>query len=192
MSRAFTLVELMVSIALTTIVVFFLYRALSNQEQANEIIAKNVHEISKKEKLYHLLFRDISKATSIQSEPLFNKSYSILLMRTSNSLHQIPNPYVAYFVHEKNLTLVRLESAYPIKFPVDYEKVKYIFADPLIAQTKKFVVLDSSAAGGSTQRELLPGERPRGEKKDKNATASKEYLIFFKWEKEKLLMDIRK
>ena len=188
--RAFTLVELMVSIALTTIVVFFLYKALSTQEQANEIIAKNVEVISKKEKLYHLLFRDISKATGIATEPVFNKNYALLFLQTTNSLHQIPHPYVAYFVHENNKTLVRLESAYPIKFPVDYEKVKYIFADPLIGQTQKFIVLDSETSGGGGQRELLPGERPKTKKKDRKG--QKEYLIFFKWNDEKLLMDIRK
>ncbi len=181
----------MVSIALTAIVVLFLYKALSNQEIANEVIAKKASQIQKKEKLFELLYRDLIQAQSIKVEPVFNKDYRLLFLRTRNSIHEIPMPYVAYFVHENNKTLVRLESAYELKFPVELEKIKYTFADPLVSEVEKFIVLQSEGVGGGAkERELLPGERPRPKKKDKNAT--KEYLLFLKWQDKKLLMDIKK
>ncbi|NPA03514.1 MAG: prepilin-type N-terminal cleavage/methylation domain-containing protein [Epsilonproteobacteria bacterium] len=187
--RAFTLIELMVSIALTTIVVFFLYKALSNQERATEILAKNANELSVKDKLFQLLFLDLSQAQEVKIQHLFNKDYKILTLKTSNSLHQIPFPYVSYFVHERNRTLVRLESAYPIKFPVEFEQVKKTFADPLVSDVKKFIVIDVMQGGG-LGRELLPGERPPPKKKKEDS--SKEYLLFLKWKKDRIIMDVKK
>ena len=186
--RGFTLIELMVSIALTVIVVLFLYKALSNQEIANEVIAKKALKIEQKEKLFELLYRDLSQAQEIKVEPVFNRDYRLLFLHTTNSLHQIPMPYVAYFVHENNRTLVRLESAYSFKFPVEPEKIKYIFADPLVAQVEKFIVLEDMQ-GGRKRRELLPGERPP---KAKDQNGSKEYLLFLKWQDERLVIDIKK
>jgi len=185
--RAFTLIELMVSIALTVIVVLFLYKALSNQEMANKILQKNAKEIQEKTQLYELLVRDLTQAKSIKIEPLFSKNYRILYLTTTNSLHQIPTAHVAYFVHEHNKTLVRLESAYPIKLPVPTEKVKFIFADPLVSGVDRFIVEEVGTKRAA--REPLPGERvpPRS---DQNG--SKEYLLFLHWQKEKLLLDIKK
>jgi len=185
--KAFTLIELMISIALTVIVVFFLYKALSNQERASEVLGSHAYSLFLKEKLYKLLFLDLSQAQEVKVEPLFNKDYRLLILKTTNSLHQIPLPYVAYFVHERNKTLVRLESAYPIKFPLDFEKVKLTFADPLVSDVKKFVILN--LAQSKQKRELLPGERPPPKK---NKDGSQEFLLFLKWQDQRILLDVKR
>ncbi len=184
--RGFTLIELMVSIALTVIVVLFLYKALSNQEIANKILQKNAQAVQDKALLYELFLRDLAQAKSIKIEPLFNKNYRILYLTTTNSLHQIPTAHVAYFVHEQNRTLVRLESAYPIKLPVPSENLKLIFADPLVSGVDRFIVEEVSA--NRAAREPLPGEKVPP-KSDQNGT--KEYLLFLHWQKQKLLLDIK-
>ena len=189
--RAFTLIELMVSITLTVIVVLFLYKALSNQEIANATLTKNAGEIERKAKLYELLFRDLSQASQVRVEPVFNKNYKILFLKTTNSIHEIPEPYVAYFVYDTNRTLVRLESAYPLKFPVELEKIKYIFADPLVSQVDSFLVYEMGSEGGRgvVRRELLPGERPQSKKE---SNLSKEYFLYLHWPEGKIVMDMKK
>jgi prepilin-type N-terminal cleavage/methylation domain-containing protein len=170
---AFTLVELMISVALTAIVLLFLYRALDVQRISNETASRSSKTILERTALYKLLYADLIEAKWIKREPLSNKDYSLLFMRTSNSLHQIPLPYVVYFVHENNRTLVRLESAYELKFPISGELVKYVFADKLLEKVRKFVVLERGS-------------------KQKRKKASKEYLLFLKWDKENMVMDVKK
>ncbi|MRI83430.1 MAG: hypothetical protein C6I00_03330 [Nitratiruptor sp.] len=184
--RAFTLIELLISIALTATVLLFLYKALATQEILNASLQRHTHRIATQEALFALLHRDLLKARSIQVIPLSNRDYSILMLQTTNSLHQIPMPYVAYFVHERNATLVRLESAYKFTFPVDFEGIKYIFADPLISQVNKFLVIQRQSGGKKRRQIPLPGERLPTPKED-NGTRG-EYLIYLQWEDGKMVV----
>ena len=183
--RAFTLIELMVSIALTAIVVLFLYKALSSQNIANERLSKNFLKLDKKEKVFNLLYKDFIQSTLVKTEPLFNKSYDILYLQTRNSLHNIPFSYVAYYVNSKDKTLVRLESAYPFKIPLeDSDKIKYIFADTLIKDVEKLKLFKS---GKSSQQENLPGM-----KMEKNLTkSSQNYLLFLGKKDMNMLFEVK-
>ncbi|MRJ01818.1 MAG: prepilin-type N-terminal cleavage/methylation domain-containing protein [Epsilonproteobacteria bacterium] len=191
--RGFTLIELMVSIALTTIVVLFLYRALSNQERANGVLARKGLQLEERRKVYELLFRDLMEASSVKVVPLGNRNFTILQLKTTNSLHQVPKPYVAYFVHERNATLVRLESARPIGFPVPLGEIKYIFADPLVNGVEKFIIVERGAQGGRRmERELLPGEKALPQPPKGKGGRGREYLIYLKWKGEEFLIDMKK
>ena len=128
----------MVAIALTVIIVLFLYKTLATQSKANRVIRKHLRTFTQKELLYHLLELDFAKASKIEIQKSFNKDYNILFLETKNSLHEIPFCYVVYYVNAKKRTLVRLESAYPIRLPVPVENVKFIFADTLLSHIQKF------------------------------------------------------
>ena len=179
--RAFTLIELMVSIALTSIVVIFLYKALSSQEISNKVLTKNFLQTSTKNAIFSLIYTDFLQAKSIKIKPTFNKSFFIVHLQTSNSLHQIPLPYVTYYVNDKNQTLIRLESAYPISFPVGIENVKYIFADSLISNVEKFEIIQK---GVTNSQNSLPGVK-------KNNTTQKNYLIFLKSKDGSMLFNVK-
>ena len=182
--KAFTLVELLVSIALTSIVVLFLYKALSNQEDLNHSLSTHQERLKKKSDLFHLIYSDLFQAQKIQIKPLFNKNYVVINLQTTNSLYTIPKPFVTYFVHENNKTLVRLESADPIKLPMESEKIPYIFSLPLVSGVKKLLVQE---VGGKNVKELLPGEKQRVEKNE-----TKEYLLYLEWQEKKLVVDVKK
>ena len=176
--RAFTLVELMVSIALTVIVVLFLYKALVTQEISNKVLAKNATSLHRTDQIFDLLYRDFLESNETKISTTFNKDYNILYLSTRNSLHDIPFTHVVYYVNVKDKTLVRLESAYPMKLPIDLEKIQYIFADPLVKKITKFRVFQAQQTSGQKRRELLPGEAPQPQKNlEKSA---KNYLIFIK------------
>ncbi len=188
--RAFTLIELMVSIALTVIVVLFLYKALATQEISNKVLAKNASTLHQTDQIFNLLYRDFLESNETKIAATFNKDYNILYLATKNSLHDIPFVYVLYYVNAKNNTLVRLESAYPIKLPVDLEEIKYIFADVLIDKITKFRIFQSQQDSNQKRRELLPGEAPQIQKKsEKNA---KKYLIFIKNSQKSILFEVGK
>lgn len=187
--KAFTLIELMVSIALTVIVVLFLYRALATQEISNKVLAKNATKLRQVDQLFNLLYRDFLESNETKIITTFNKEYNIVYLATKYSLHNIPFAYVMYYVNAKDKTLVRLESAYPFKLPVDLEKMKYIFVDRLIKKVSKFRVFQSQQ-GDNQGRELLPGEAPRVQKKDEKSV--KKYLVFIKNPYNSLLFEVAK
>ena len=187
--RAFTLIELMVSIALTVIVVLFLYKALATQEISNKVLAKNAASLHQTDQIFDLLYRDFLESNETKIATTFNKDYNILYLATKNSLHNIPFAYVVYYVNAKDKTLVRLESAYPLKLPVDLEKIKYIFADTLIDKITKFRVFQSQQENSQKRKELLPGEAPP---KSRSTNISSKYLLFFENGQQSTVFEVKK
>jgi len=186
--KAFTLIELMVSIVLTVIVVLFLYKALATQEISNKVLAKNGEALQQEDQIFSLLYRDFLESNETKIAKTFNKDYDILYLSTKNSLHQIPFAYVVYYVNADHKTLVRLESAYPIKFPVELESIKYIFADRLIDNVRKLRIFQNRQETVRA-REPLPGEAPpkRNPKKE-----TSKYLLFLKKNQKAMIFEIKK
>ncbi len=179
----------MVSIALTVIVVLFLYKALATQEISNKVLAKNATSLHQTDQIFDLLYRDFLESNETKIATTFNKDYDILYLSTRNSLHDIPVAHVVYYVNAKDKTLVRIESAYPIKLPVDLEKIKYIFADTLIDKITKFRIFQSQQESSQKKRELLPGEAPP---KSRPSNMPSKYLIFFKKDRKSTVFELGK
>ena len=152
MRKAFTLIELMISIVILTILMLFLYKSYASLNKSNSLLSKEVQKISKVELLKEVIFKDFSVArvhdVNRSSITILNQSKKedVVFFETSNSIHQRINPYVAYIVKEK--TLYRLESLKPFKeYPLvaDSEFV----ADEL-GKVKIFRVYKSKDAKKST------------------------------------------
>lgn len=107
--KAFTLIELIISISILSLMMLYLYQSYASLNQSNTILKKEVSEVLNTQELRKVLFLDFSlaKANSIQIENL-SKREDFVSLQTSNSLHQRFNPYVAYIVKENKL--YRLES----------------------------------------------------------------------------------
>lgn len=110
--RAFSLVELIISIVLLGIIVIFLYSTVSNLEKTNKIFAANEKALSEKEKVVDLLYDDIFAANSLELRGI---EYSLASMQTSNSLYDISKPYVTWLVSREKNTLLRFESTKEFK-----------------------------------------------------------------------------
>ncbi len=185
MSRyAFTLIELMISIALTVIVVFFLYKALAIQGRVNETLQKKSDTIHKKNQLFVLIYKDFKKANKTEIINTFNKSYTVFAMQTKNSLHNIPFAYVVYYVNAKDKTLIRLESALPIHLPVEPERVALVFSDVLEKGVEKFRFFPFI----KSKREIkfLPGTSSSSEQQN---TIGK-YFVFIKIKKKTIYFSL--
>jgi hypothetical protein len=140
---------------------------------ANDMLLEKFSKSSKKERLFHLLYTDFLESNSTKIQPLFNKSYDIVFLQTKNSLHDIPSSYVAYYVNERNKTLIRLESAYPFSIPLeDTQKIKYIFADVLLPGVEKFKVFKKKEPKSKAD---LPGVKTKKEK-----SLPQKYLLYLK------------
>jgi len=184
---AFTLIELMVSIALTVIIVLFLYKTLAAQRIANGILQKKSIHMSNRDKIFDLLYRDLGESNSSRVVSTLNKNYNILYIDTTNSLHAIPFVHVAYYVNAKDKTLIRLESSRPFTLPVKIEQTPFIFADIIAQGVEKFRIFHQGVVQQKNQPSL-PGEAPK--KQTKQSPVHMHWLCFIKINGTKLLFEI--
>ncbi|WP_345992188.1 prepilin-type N-terminal cleavage/methylation domain-containing protein [Sulfurimonas sp. HSL-1716] len=114
MRKAFTLIEMMISIVILSIMLLFLYRSYSSLNRSNEVYEKKMEQIQNFETKKKLFFSDFTLSL-FDSVQILNqdKSNDVVFLQTTNSVHQRFNPYIAYIV--KGHELYRLESLKPFK-----------------------------------------------------------------------------
>ncbi len=138
MKKAFTLMELMVSIVLIVLITMFLYNAIASMKISNKTLAYHDKSEDNRTKIFELFYRDIIESISLKSLPTKDKHYNVIELQTHNSLHQIAMPYVTYYVSRDKDSLIRLEAAKEILLPVKYEDKFAIHADLLISEVTDF------------------------------------------------------
>lgn len=120
MRRAFTLVEMMIAILIFSLVVVFLYRSYDALRQENQKQTQMTKQMQHLWRIKRMLYLDF--ALSLRSDvSVLNqeKNEDVVLLQTSNSLHERFYPYVAYVV--KDGVLYRLESLRKLTYPFDAE-----------------------------------------------------------------------
>ena len=112
MRKAFTLIELIMSIVILSIMMLFLYKSYSSLNRSNRVLLDETKLIEKKELLKKTLYLDFTLASSVT---ILNegKKEDMVFLQSRNSVHKRFNPYIAYLFKEKKL--YRLESLKPIK-----------------------------------------------------------------------------
>ena len=116
MKKAFTLVEVIISVILLGLIVTFIYKALENMQTSNQIFKNRSKELEKEEKIIKLLYEDILEADYIKITG--GKKYKAVELKTNSSLYNISKPKVLWFVSNYKSTLTRAEST---KLPLNYE-----------------------------------------------------------------------
>lgn len=105
--KAFTLIELLISIFLLGLIVNFLYTAIANLQKTNLMFSEKSDTMMSEQKLSDLLYDDIFLAQTVQIEGIKNSTVELL---TANSLFDIEHPYVAWVLSKEKNTLLRFES----------------------------------------------------------------------------------
>jgi len=126
--KAFTLIELLISVSIISIMIVFLYKSYASLNFSNRIYAKKVKDIKAHQIKKKIIFLDfslkINKDIKILNQ---DRENDIVFFQSTNSIHKRYNPYVAY-IAKKN-KLYRLESlkefnTYPLPneslFDIDY------------------------------------------------------------------------
>jgi len=124
MRKAFTLIELMISVSILSIMMIFLYKSYASVNMSNKFYEKEVELIKLQQLKKKIIFLDFSLAES-KSTTILNqdKEVDIVFLQSSNSMHRMYNPYVSYVVN--NSKLYRLESlkpffTYPLSMDVEF------------------------------------------------------------------------
>ena len=105
--KAFTLIELILSVLLLGLIVYFLYSAIANLQKSNEIFMKKSQSAFYNQKIISMLQKDIFFATKIK---ISGHENSFTEMQTNNSLFNIDAPYVTWLLKPDLKKLVRFES----------------------------------------------------------------------------------
>jgi hypothetical protein len=202
--------EILISIVILVLIVTMFYRTIFGLDTTQKGLYKHFQAFKNDEKLFYLLYKDLFLSQEFNKSSSYDKKYDIINIITSNSLHDIANPNVVYFVN-KDEALIRLESAKPITLPVTQEYMFYIYADRLALNVDSFNILPTkeSQTTNSVEQSIsvdLPGAMPaqaennQTKKGSANQTSedtkatSGSFLVFLskKSKKEKLLFEVSK
>lgn len=144
--KAFTLIELMVSISILSIMMIYLYSSYSSLNKSNDTIKKELNGLLSVQKFKKIIFKDFLLA-KYNSTVLQNRDNQedFVYLQSSNSIHKRHNPYITYLVKDKKLyRLESLEKFTSYELEVDSE-----FDIDYIAKVENFRVYKSS----NTQKE---------------------------------------
>jgi len=135
MKKAFTLIELMISIMILSMLMLFLYKSYSDLNRSNSSYTEAVKKLQRdalvKKTLYLDLLMASKKRMIIQN---IDREFDLVSFETKHSLHRRINPFVAYII--KDGILYRLESLLQVT-SIDINR-DIAFDVDKIAKVKKF------------------------------------------------------
>lgn len=139
--KAFTLIEMLISIAiLVTVVGFFVFFIADTRTKT--AIQANAKERTREQSVTkNILYNDLALSKE-KPQIVGGATFRILYLQTDNSLYGVGRPYVAWAVLSDN-RLVRYESAYKFALPITTENQNTIFAHIALKECSKFVVFPS-------------------------------------------------
>lgn len=85
-----------------------------------------------------ILYDDIYYSESLSVSGL--KKYSILYVKSKNSIYDIDEPYIVWLVLKNKNRLIRIESAKKITLPIKDDMQKFAFIDEGIKNCEHFTV----------------------------------------------------
>lgn len=121
MKRAFTLIEMLIAVALLSVITLFLYQTYASLQHSNRFYGEELSEASREQKLRKTIYLDLSLSMP-GSVTLINidKNADVLIMQSSHSVHRRIMPYVAYLVKDDHL--MRIESSEKLVYPLSGEE----------------------------------------------------------------------
>ena len=137
MRKAFTLVELMISVLLLSLIVTFLYQSVAQLQSSNVQFLNKTNSLQKRENLLKIFYNDFMNATSIEWYDK-GRDFDVIVMKTNNSFHNMSKPYVLYKVYRDDSKLMRIES--PVE-KIDFLNNIFRFND-IIEDVKLFKVYE--------------------------------------------------
>ena len=102
----------------------------------NKLFEEKTKINSKIEKFTNTLYKDIFLSYDINFAN--TKGYTLLQLKSNNSIYTIQAPYITWLVLKKDKTLIRLESAKKITLPIREEFKKTVFLDVVIKNCEEF------------------------------------------------------
>lgn len=108
MKKAFTLLELLISITIFLILIVFLYKTIDQTKHANNLFFKKEERLKELNHLHNIFLEDIAEASSVNILLDKNKN-SIVKIVTNNTYHNSYFNNVTYLINSTE-KFIRIES----------------------------------------------------------------------------------
>ncbi len=112
--NAFTLIELLISVAILSLIMLFLYKSYADLNKTNQLYEQEVSKLEYISRIKQTLYLDLllakQKTLTVSHQ---DTKFDFVSFMTEHSLHRVIKPYIAYIVKEN--ILYRVESSEEIK-----------------------------------------------------------------------------
>jgi len=140
MKKAFTLIEIMLAIMILAVLLLAINNIIANLKSTKDFL-QNISNKEKKNELFiKTLYYDILNSNTMTVKHSFDSDYDRIYLNTKNSLYNLINPYVIWYVSKKNNSLIRVESPFKITLPSD----RVFFADKFAENVKIFKIFSKN------------------------------------------------
>ncbi|MGK0256330.1 MAG: prepilin-type N-terminal cleavage/methylation domain-containing protein [Arcobacteraceae bacterium] len=133
MRKAFTLIEVIISISIFSVMLLAMYKTLNITKHSNAFLTDKLKYIDNVELVRKIIVEDVAESTSLVEISDEKKKNSKVSFITNNSYHFKSSVSVSYFLSENN-NLIRTEAT------THYKKEKKD-VDILMKNVEKFLVL---------------------------------------------------
>ena len=106
---AFTLIELVISIAIIALIVTYLYQSLNVLKQSNTQLLDKDSVRAEETAFKKLFLLDIMQSSGLKISQTDNKNFDLLTLTSTNSLHNLKKPKITYLVTKRDSRLIRIE-----------------------------------------------------------------------------------
>ncbi len=142
--NGFTLVELLISIALFGLIATFLFGTIDHLRKQQTFFQEKEAILAKKNMIMSLLRSDIDRALSVNVSPTVSRDYdTVSIIGSNHSLYGVDHPYVVWLILKVDNALIRLESPTPIKLPIHSDERYLVHSDLIAKQCELFRLYDS-------------------------------------------------
>jgi prepilin-type N-terminal cleavage/methylation domain-containing protein len=132
--RAFTLLEMLISVLLTAILFTYLYSVLNGVRDSHRRYEASAKSVTLAQTIFSQLTQDITQLRSPLSI-IHEAGYDRFSLTTDHSIYGIARPWVHYYISQKDHALIRIEATAPIDFfhsnYIGDQNGSYFFADKL-------------------------------------------------------------
>lgn len=138
MKKAFTLVEILVAVVLLGLISIFISSTIMQTKKNNEVFKQQTLKDVRLHVMRDTLYKDIFEGKDLSIKG--GKKYTILHVKSKNSIYGMSEPYVVWLVLKEDNSLVRLESAKKIVLPLRDDLQNGVFLDVLAKGCENFSV----------------------------------------------------
>ncbi|HIE35440.1 MAG TPA: prepilin-type N-terminal cleavage/methylation domain-containing protein [Campylobacterales bacterium] len=118
MKRGFTLIEVLLAIAILSLLFLAMSSVLANIKMSTTIFAKKYQK--DKDYLVKVLYYDLLNSKSIKILKTVNPDIDRLIIKTSNSLYKLINPTVIWYISKHKNSLIRIEGFKSFPFESEF------------------------------------------------------------------------
>jgi type II secretory pathway component PulJ len=144
MKKAFTLLEVVISITIFMILLIFLYKTLDQTKHSNKQFINHTQNLKYQNELNDIFLEDILESISKIEIKIDNDANSIVRFISSNNYHNSFFNNITYMISSNN-KLLRIESKDKFNFgETQLEFFDYAFIDVLLEDVEYFKVKENT------------------------------------------------